>query len=94
VGVTAGFAGTERYDAARYDVRGFAVATSYPTRWLVRYAGRRRTARSPRSDARDQQGTLAALSDPGQRSSPGSLLMFVSSVTESARPCSMTRSCA
>jgi GNAT superfamily N-acetyltransferase len=37
--VTAGFAGTERYDAARYDVAGFSCGNELLDRWLARYAG-------------------------------------------------------
>lgn len=37
--MTAGFAGTERYDAARHDVRGFSCGNDLLDRWLVRYAG-------------------------------------------------------
>jgi GNAT superfamily N-acetyltransferase len=37
--VTAGFAGTERYDAVRHDVTGFSCGDEMLDRWLVRYAG-------------------------------------------------------
>jgi predicted N-acetyltransferase YhbS len=37
--VTAGFAGTERFDAARHDVTGFSCGNELLDRWLVRYAG-------------------------------------------------------
>jgi GNAT superfamily N-acetyltransferase len=37
--VTAGFAGTERYDAARHDATGFSCGNELRDRWLVRYAG-------------------------------------------------------
>ncbi len=37
--MTAGFAGTERYDAARHDVTGFSCGNDLLDRWLVRYAG-------------------------------------------------------
>jgi predicted N-acetyltransferase YhbS len=37
--VTAGFAGTERYDAARHAVTGFSCGNELLDRWLVRYAG-------------------------------------------------------
>jgi hypothetical protein len=36
---TAGFASTERYDAARHDVTGFSCGNEPLDRWLVRYAG-------------------------------------------------------
>lgn len=36
--MTAGFAGTERYDAARHDVTGFRCGNELLDRWLVRYA--------------------------------------------------------
>ncbi len=37
--MTAGFAGTERYDAARHDVTGFSCGNELLDRWLARYAG-------------------------------------------------------
>jgi predicted N-acetyltransferase YhbS len=37
--VTAGFAGTKRYDAARHDVTRFSCGNELLDRWLVRYAG-------------------------------------------------------
>jgi hypothetical protein len=37
--VSAGFAGTERYDAARHEVTGFSCGNELLDRWLVRYAG-------------------------------------------------------
>jgi GNAT superfamily N-acetyltransferase len=37
--VTAGFAGTERYHAARHDVTGFNCGNELLDRWLERYAG-------------------------------------------------------
>jgi predicted N-acetyltransferase YhbS len=37
--VTAGFAGTERYDPARHNVTGFSCGNELLDRWLVRYAG-------------------------------------------------------
>jgi GNAT superfamily N-acetyltransferase len=37
--VTAGFAGTERYDTARHDVTGFSCGNELLDQWLVRYAG-------------------------------------------------------
>ncbi|MCW3020114.1 MAG: GCN5-related N-acetyltransferase [Solirubrobacterales bacterium] len=37
--MTAGFAGTERYDAVRHDVTSFSCGNELLDRWLVRYAG-------------------------------------------------------
>lgn len=37
--MTAGFAGTESYDATRHDVAGFSCGNELLDRWLVRYAG-------------------------------------------------------
>ncbi len=37
--MTAGFAGTERYDSAHHDVTGFSCGNEPLDRWLVRYAG-------------------------------------------------------
>ena len=37
--MTTGFAGTERYDATRHDVKGFSCGNELLDRWLVRYAG-------------------------------------------------------
>lgn len=37
--MTAGFAGTERYDATRHDVTGFSCGNELRDRWLVRCAG-------------------------------------------------------
>jgi GNAT superfamily N-acetyltransferase len=37
--VTAGFAGTQRFDAARHNVTGFSCGDELLDRWLVRYAG-------------------------------------------------------
>lgn len=37
--MTAGFAGTERYDTARHDVTGFSCGNEQLDRWLLRYAG-------------------------------------------------------
>jgi predicted N-acetyltransferase YhbS len=37
--VSAGFAGTERFDAARHDVTGFSCGNELLDRWLVHYAG-------------------------------------------------------
>lgn len=54
--MTAGFAGTERYDAARHDVAGFSCGNEPLDRWLVRYAGQ--------SQRRDAARTfVAATSD-------------------------------
>lgn len=36
--MTAGFAGTERYDADRHDVTGFSCGNELLDRWMVRYA--------------------------------------------------------
>jgi GNAT superfamily N-acetyltransferase len=56
--VTAGFAGTERYDAARHEVTGFSCSNSLLDRWLVRYAGqnqRRDAARTFVAATTDQR---------------------------------------
>jgi GNAT superfamily N-acetyltransferase len=56
--VTSGFAGTERYDAARHDVTGFSCGNELLDRWLVRYAGqnqRRDAARTFVVPAADQR---------------------------------------
>lgn len=37
--MTAGFAGTERYDAARHDAATFSCGNELLDRWLIRYAG-------------------------------------------------------
>lgn len=37
--MSAGFAGTERYDAARHEVTGFGCGNELLDRWLARYAG-------------------------------------------------------
>jgi GNAT superfamily N-acetyltransferase len=37
--VSAGFAGTERYDAAHHDITAFSCGNELLDRWLVRYAG-------------------------------------------------------
>ncbi len=37
--MTAGFAGTERFDTARHEVTGFSCGNELLDRWLVRYAG-------------------------------------------------------
>ena len=38
--MTAGFAGTERYDAAHHNVTTFSCGNELLDRWLVRYAGK------------------------------------------------------
>jgi GNAT superfamily N-acetyltransferase len=56
--VTAGFAGTERYDAARHDVTGFSCGNEPLDQWLVRYAGqnqRRDAARTFVAATSDQR---------------------------------------
>jgi predicted N-acetyltransferase YhbS len=53
--VTAGFAGTERYDAARHDVTDFCCGNELLDRWLVRYAGQ--------NQRRDAARTFVAVSD-------------------------------
>jgi GNAT superfamily N-acetyltransferase len=56
--VTAGFAGTERYDAARHDVTGFSCGNELLDQWLVRYAGqnqRRDAARTFVAATTDQR---------------------------------------
>jgi GNAT superfamily N-acetyltransferase len=56
--VTAGFAGTERFDPARHDVAGFRCGNELLDRWLVRYAGqnqRRDAARTFVAAGRDQR---------------------------------------
>jgi GNAT superfamily N-acetyltransferase len=56
--VTAGFAGTERYDAARHDVTGFSCGNELLDRWLVHYAGqnqRRDAARTFVATTSDQR---------------------------------------
>jgi len=53
--VTAGFTGTERYDAARHDVTGFSCGNELLDRWLVRYAGQ--------SQRRDAARTFVAATD-------------------------------
>jgi GNAT superfamily N-acetyltransferase len=56
--VTAGFAGTERYDAARHDITGFSCGDKLLDRWLVRYAGqnqRRDAARTFVAATTDQR---------------------------------------
>jgi predicted N-acetyltransferase YhbS len=53
--VTAGFAGTERHDAARHDVTGFSCGNEPLDRWLVRYAGQ--------NQRRDAARTFVAATD-------------------------------
>jgi hypothetical protein len=53
--VTAGFAGTERYDAAHHDVTGFFCGNELLDRWLVRYAGQ--------NQRRDAARTFVAATD-------------------------------
>jgi GNAT superfamily N-acetyltransferase len=56
--VTAGFVGTELYDAARHDVTGFRCGNEMLDRWLVRYAGqnqRRDAARTFVAATADQR---------------------------------------
>lgn len=56
--MTAGFAGTERYDAARHDVTSFSCGDELLDRWLVRYAGqnqRRDAARTFVAATTDQR---------------------------------------
>ncbi len=56
--MTAGFAGTERYDATRHDVTGFSCGNELLDRWLVRYAGqnqRRDAARTFVAATTDQR---------------------------------------
>jgi predicted N-acetyltransferase YhbS len=53
--VTAGFAGTERYDDARHAVSGFSCGNELLDRWLVRYAGQ--------NQRRDAARTFVATND-------------------------------
>jgi GNAT superfamily N-acetyltransferase len=56
--VTAGFSGTERYDAAHHDVTAFSCGNELLDRWLVRYAGqnqRRDAARTFVAATTDQR---------------------------------------
>jgi len=76
--VTAGFAGTERYDAARDDVTGFNCGNDLLDRWLARYAGqnqRRDAARTFVATASDRHvygyfGPDATTAHSTQTSSP------------------------
>lgn len=56
--MTAGFAGTERFDAARHDVVGFSCGNEVLDRWLLHYAGqnqRRDAARTFVARSSDQR---------------------------------------
>jgi predicted N-acetyltransferase YhbS len=53
--VTAGFAGTERYDAGRHAIAGFSCGNELLDRWLVRYAGQ--------NQRRDAARTFVAAND-------------------------------
>lgn len=56
--MSTGFAGTERYDAARHEVTGFSCGNTLLDRWLVRYAGqnqRRDAARTFIAATTDQR---------------------------------------
>jgi GNAT superfamily N-acetyltransferase len=53
--VTAGFAGTERYDPARHDAARFSCGDETLDRWLVRYAGQ--------NQRRDAARTFVAATD-------------------------------
>ena len=56
--MSTGFAGTERYDAARHNVTDFSCGNKLLDRWLVRYAGqnqRRDAARTFVAVASDQR---------------------------------------
>jgi len=55
--VSAGFAGTERYDPARHDVTGYSCGNELLDRWLIRYEGqsqRRDAARTFVATANDR----------------------------------------
>lgn len=55
--MSAGFAGTERFDATRHDVTGFSCGNESLDRWLVHYAGqnqRRDAARTFVATANDR----------------------------------------
>jgi GNAT superfamily N-acetyltransferase len=56
--VTSGFAGTERYDAARHDVTGFGCGNEQLDRWLLRYAGQ--------NQRRDAARTFVAATGDGR----------------------------
>jgi GNAT superfamily N-acetyltransferase len=47
--VTAGWAGSERFDATRHDVTGFRCGNELLDRWLVRYAGQNQRRDSART---------------------------------------------
>jgi len=53
--VTAGFAGTERFDPGRHDITGFGCGNELLDRWLVRYAGQ--------GQRRDAARTFVAATD-------------------------------
>lgn len=53
--MTAGFAGTERYDAARHNVKSFSCGIELLDRWLLRYAGQ--------NQRRDAARTFVAATD-------------------------------
>lgn len=53
--MTAGFAGTERFDATRHDATAFSCGNELLDRWLVRYAGQ--------SQRRDAARTFVAATD-------------------------------
>lgn len=79
--MTANFAGTERFDAARHDVTGFSCGNDVLDRWLARYAGqnqRRDAARAFVAATDDQRvyGYYTLLA--GSTASRGSALAAVS----------------
>lgn len=47
--MSAGFAGTERFDASRHDVTGFGCGDELLDRWLVRYAGQNQSRDAART---------------------------------------------
>lgn len=53
--MTAGFAGSERYDATRHEVTDFSCGNELLDRWLVRYAGQ--------NQRRDAARTFVATND-------------------------------
>lgn len=53
--MTAGFVGTERFDASHHDVTGFSCGNELLDRWLVRYAGQ--------NQRRDAARTFVATTD-------------------------------